>query len=144
MSHRMGVRTALALALLPGSCAKGDGRAARPVVHEATKTPEADGGRGAPAPAPHDDEAAKHEELPTKVRLPSSVVRSAGIKTSPATLDSLPATVDLTGEIAVDTAQRNGKRHSCFPVSVARLTRPFLVKKITCRWPRIVATVGVQ
>jgi cobalt-zinc-cadmium efflux system membrane fusion protein len=40
--------------------------------------------------------------LPNKVRLPPSVVRAAGIETAPTTLDSLPATVDLTGEIAAD------------------------------------------
>lgn len=54
-----------------------------------------------PAPPPHQDES-EHEQLPTKVRLEPEVVRSAGIKTAPATSDSLPATVDLTGEIAAD------------------------------------------
>jgi membrane fusion protein, heavy metal efflux system len=54
------------------------------------------------APPPHEDEAEQHEELPTKVRLPPQVVRAAGIKTVAAGLDSLPATVDLTGEIAAD------------------------------------------
>ena len=54
------------------------------------------------APAPHDDEAEQHEELPTKVRLSPAVARSAGIKTAAAVLDNLPATVDLTGEIAAD------------------------------------------
>src|SRR5262245_21804017 len=50
---------------------------------------------------PHQDES-EHEQLPTKVRLEPGVVRSAGIKTAPAESDSLPATVDLTGEIAAD------------------------------------------
>jgi cobalt-zinc-cadmium efflux system membrane fusion protein len=36
------------------------------------------------------------------VRLSPDVVRAAGIKTAGAVLDSLPATVDLTGEIAAD------------------------------------------
>src|SRR6185503_6285221 len=58
---------------------------------------------GAPTSArPHEDESEQHEALPTKVRLTASVVRSAGIKVAPATSDSLPATVDLTGEFAAD------------------------------------------
>lgn len=40
--------------------------------------------------------------MSTKVRLPPDVVRAAGIKTATTRLDSLPATVDLTGEIAAD------------------------------------------
>jgi cobalt-zinc-cadmium efflux system membrane fusion protein len=52
--------------------------------------------------APHEDEAEGHDDLPTKVRLDPDVARAAGIKTTPAVLDSLPATVDLTGEIAAD------------------------------------------
>jgi cobalt-zinc-cadmium efflux system membrane fusion protein len=54
------------------------------------------------APPPHDDESERHEELPTKVRLSPSVVRAAGVKTASAALDRLPATVDLTGELAAD------------------------------------------
>lgn len=54
------------------------------------------------APPPHEDEAAPHADMPTKLRMPPDVVRAAGIKTQPATLDSLPATVDLTGEMAAD------------------------------------------
>jgi cobalt-zinc-cadmium efflux system membrane fusion protein len=61
-------------------------------------TPAADG----PAPTPHQDETEAHEELPTKVRLRADVVKSAGIEAAPAVLDNLPATVDLTGEIAAD------------------------------------------
>src|SRR6185369_1770855 len=57
----------------------------------------------APTTAPaHDDESEHHEELPTKVRLPASVVRSAAIEVAAATSDTLPVTVDLTGEIAAD------------------------------------------
>jgi cobalt-zinc-cadmium efflux system membrane fusion protein len=59
----------------------------------------------APAAVPqpkHSDEAEAHEELPSKVRLSPRVVQTAGIKTAAAAMDSLPATVDLTGEIAVD------------------------------------------
>lgn len=50
----------------------------------------------------HADEAEEHEELPTKIRLPPKVVKSAGIKTATVELDSLPATVDLSGEIIAD------------------------------------------
>ena len=57
---------------------------------------------GATAPPGHADESEDHAELPTKVRLPAKVVRAAGIKTAPAEVASLPATVDLTGEIAAD------------------------------------------
>jgi cobalt-zinc-cadmium efflux system membrane fusion protein len=90
--------------LVGGGCSKSGGDAAQPVQHPATREsgPAKSGDASSSAPAPHDDETEEHEELPTKVRLPPSVVRSAGIKTSPATLDSLPATVDLTGEIAAD------------------------------------------
>jgi len=57
------------------------------------------GARGLPR---HEDESQRHEELPTKVRLSPEVVRGAGIQMAPARLDSLPTTVDLTGEIAAD------------------------------------------
>lgn len=65
----------------------------------------AGGSSGAPTatrPKDHADEQEEHEALPTKVRLAPSVVRAAGVKTAPATLASLPATVDLTGEIAAN------------------------------------------
>ena len=61
-----------------------------------------DAGSVVSGPAPHQDESERHEELPTKVKLAADVVQAAGIKTSRAALDSLPATVDLTGEIAAD------------------------------------------
>jgi len=56
----------------------------------------------AATPAPHQDETEEHQQLPTKVRLRPDVVRAAGIKTAPAAVDSLPVTVDLTGELAAD------------------------------------------
>jgi cobalt-zinc-cadmium efflux system membrane fusion protein len=69
---------------------------------ERPAAPASDGG-GAPAtPGAHQDEAEAHEALPTKVRLRPDVMRAAGIKTAAAVADSLPATVDLTGEIAAD------------------------------------------
>ena len=52
--------------------------------------------------AAHQDESEGHEELATKVKLTPDVERAARIKTAPAGLDSLPSTVDLTGEIAPD------------------------------------------
>jgi cobalt-zinc-cadmium efflux system membrane fusion protein len=61
-----------------------------------------DGGRAQAGPTSHEDETEQHEQLPTKVQLRPEVVKSAGIKTAPAVSDSLPATVDLTGEIAAD------------------------------------------
>ncbi len=68
----------------------------------ASREQQPEPGRGQAGPAPHKDESEVHEALPSKVRLPPSVVKAAGIKTAPAVLDSLPATVDLTGEIAAD------------------------------------------
>ncbi len=53
-------------------------------------------------PGGHKDESEEHAELPRRVRLTDQVVAAAGIKTAPATAQSLPATVDLTGEIAAD------------------------------------------
>ena len=50
----------------------------------------------------HEGESGEHEELPSKVRLPATVVAAAGIKTAPALLASLPATVSLTGQIVAD------------------------------------------
>jgi cobalt-zinc-cadmium efflux system membrane fusion protein len=96
---------AMALVLLV-ACSRGRSDGAAPDAAGA----RAAGGRAGPAagdaalgePAPHQDEAPRHEELPTKVRLAPDVVRAAGIKTSPAVMDSLPETVDLTGEIAAD------------------------------------------
>jgi len=69
---------------------------------QATPSHPTDGGKPTTGPAPHEDETEQHEELPTKVRLRPEVVRSAGTTTAPAVSDSLPATVDLTGEIAAD------------------------------------------
>jgi len=88
------------------ACSKTGGDAVRPTERPAIEeTPQRKQGAApsaATGPAPHEDESEQHEELPTKVRLPRQVVRAAGIKTAPAMLDSLPATVDLTGEIAAD------------------------------------------
>jgi cobalt-zinc-cadmium efflux system membrane fusion protein len=97
-----------------GACSKGDGAPARPaeVALDPSRTPGQEDALPARSPhdasgartesAPHQDEAERHEELPSKVRLAPDVVRAAKIQTAPATLDHLPATVDLTGEIAVD------------------------------------------
>jgi cobalt-zinc-cadmium efflux system membrane fusion protein len=48
------------------------------------------------------EEAEGHEGLPSRVHLTAEVIQAARIRTAPATTDSLPATVDLTGEIAAD------------------------------------------
>jgi cobalt-zinc-cadmium efflux system membrane fusion protein len=93
--------------MLPALLATGAGC---PREREREAPPPAQGSDG-PAPAreagataapPHEDEAEAHEELPTKVRLPPEVVRAAGIVTAPAGLATLPATVDLPGELAAD------------------------------------------
>ncbi|MEA2654801.1 MAG: rane fusion protein heavy metal efflux system, partial [Chloroflexota bacterium] len=96
----------MALAMTAAACSKERSDAAPPSGHVTATQPvpakQADAA-GAPASAPpHEDEAEQHEALPTKVRLPASVVRSAGIKLAASTSDSLPSTVDLPGEIAAD------------------------------------------
>lgn len=53
-------------------------------------------------PSEHEDEPEAHEQLPNKIRLAPKVVEAARIKTAAVTLEALPATVDLTGEIAAD------------------------------------------
>ncbi|HVV48651.1 MAG TPA: efflux RND transporter periplasmic adaptor subunit [Polyangia bacterium] len=81
------------------SCGRGGGEASPASAAPPRAAPAA----GAPgAPPPHQDEPEQHAELSTKVRLPPDVVRAAGIKTAAAAMESLPATVDLTGEIAAD------------------------------------------
>jgi cobalt-zinc-cadmium efflux system membrane fusion protein len=50
----------------------------------------------------HSDESESHEDLPSKVRLSPKVVEAAKVKIAAAEVDTLPSTVDLTGEIAVD------------------------------------------
>ena len=97
--------TALAVAAT-AACSQERSNAAPPPEHPAVARPESgkqagDAGASTSA-APPEDETEQHEVLPTKVRLPASVVRAAEIKMAAATADSLPATIDLTGEIAVD------------------------------------------
>ena len=98
------LRVGIATAWLVAGVACSKDRALPPAAPEARPAPAHPdaGAQAAQRPEPHQDEAEAHEELPTKVRLRPEVVRSAGIKTAPAAADSLPATVDLTGEIAAD------------------------------------------
>jgi cobalt-zinc-cadmium efflux system membrane fusion protein len=95
------------IALMMGSgagCSKQGGESTAPVARatngEAPPAGSADAG-AAPTGA-HRDESGEHEALPTKVKLSPDVERAARIKVAPAVLDSLPSTVDLTGEIAAD------------------------------------------
>jgi membrane fusion protein, heavy metal efflux system len=102
----LGFLSALALAAAAAACSK-ERSDSPPASGPSTAAPRApskpaDAAVASTTAPPHDDESEHHEELPTKVRLPPSVVRSAGIKVAAATSDSLPATVDLTGEIAAD------------------------------------------
>lgn len=53
----------------------------------------------------HKEESGEHEELPQKVTLTPEVVKSAGIKTEKVKPQKLPATVELTGEVAADPEQ---------------------------------------
>lgn len=53
----------------------------------------------------HKEESGEHEELPQKVTLTPDVVKSAGIQTEKVKPQKLPATVELTGEVAADPEQ---------------------------------------
>ena len=102
MSARIAPLLAL-IAVVGTGCPRGEGAGSSRAPAPQKGPAEPTNGAGAPnAAPPHADESEAHEELPTKVRLAPDVVRSAGIKTSSATLDRLPATLDLTGEIAAD------------------------------------------
>lgn len=50
----------------------------------------------------HQDEPQRHEELPSRVKLTPQVQRDAHLRTAPAVLKALPATVELTGEVSAD------------------------------------------
>lgn len=54
------------------------------------------------SPPEHKDEAEEHEDLPSKIRLAPRVIAATGIKTQQVKAMVLPATIDLTGEIASD------------------------------------------
>lgn len=59
--------------------------------------------RGADAtPADPDKGSHGHEVLPERVELPAQVIAAAGIKVAPARVEALPATIDLSGEVAHD------------------------------------------
>lgn len=87
-----------------GGCSKERPEPARSADHRPARPAHATTASDASAatPAPHLDETEEHQQLPTKVRLRPDVVRAAGIKTALAAVDSLPVTVDLTGELAAD------------------------------------------
>jgi cobalt-zinc-cadmium efflux system membrane fusion protein len=78
---------------------------AAPLGCKATPPPSAPPAKSEPsagAAGPETGHEAEHEGLPSKVHLEAQVVKNAGIKTAPVTLDTLPATVELTGELASD------------------------------------------
>ncbi len=87
-------------AVLLIGCTRGGGSGTG--APEGAPAPKYGGARATAAGPNHEDESERHEEMPTKVRLAADVVKSAGIKTAAASSDSLPGTVDLTGEIAAD------------------------------------------
>lgn len=53
----------------------------------------------------HKEESGEHEELPQKVTLTPEIIKSARIKTEKVKPQKLPATVELTGEVAADPEQ---------------------------------------
>ena len=92
----------LAVVVVAGSgCSKKAAEESRPTSPPAATRPS-DAAAVAAGPTSHEDETEQHEPLPTKVQLRPEVVKAAGIETAAAVSDSLPATVDLTGEIAAD------------------------------------------
>lgn len=102
MRFRLILTSFAGLVLTLSSCSKE--RAATPPPKagaEASPAPKPVDASGT-KPEPHKDESEEHEDLPTKVRISPDVVKAAGIKVAPAGSDTLPATVDLTGEIAAD------------------------------------------
>lgn len=60
---------------------------------------------GKTAGGEHLDDGGGHEELPQRVTLSPAVVKAAGIKAEPVRSQQLPATVELSGEIAADPDQ---------------------------------------
>jgi cobalt-zinc-cadmium efflux system membrane fusion protein len=102
MKRLMTSLAAIALLVAGQACRKDQVDQEHTTAQAATSQPPRNAPAPATQPAQHEDESEQHEELPTKVRLALAVERAAGIKTAAATLDSLPVTVDLTGEIAAD------------------------------------------
>ncbi len=94
--------TALALSLVWTACTNGKKVSPAEHVQEAPASGLHDPTTKTGAPPAHADESQKHEELPSKIRLSAHVIEQAGVKTAVATSDILPATTDITGEIAVD------------------------------------------
>lgn len=95
----------MALALLAsvgGACEKTSGAPAPGAPAAPPSALAVDASHLAAPRPPHQDEPQEHEELPTKVQLSAGVVKAAGIRTALVGLDSLPATIDLTGELAAD------------------------------------------
>lgn len=90
------------LASLIAGCAKQGGEPTSRSAAGGTRPTRSEDAGAPPKSAEHEDETEEHEELPTKVKLTADVERAARIKTAPAVLESLPSTVDLTGEIAAD------------------------------------------
>jgi cobalt-zinc-cadmium efflux system membrane fusion protein len=82
----------LALALLLGGCSERSSVEPRPKEAVHGEIPK----QSPPA------EREAHEALPTKVHLSARVIEAARIRVAPAVTASLPATVDLTGELAAD------------------------------------------
>lgn len=65
----------------------------------ATEARSPDGGA---AKSDHKDEVEEHEELPSRVRLSAAVITKARIQSAAATLEALPNTMTLTGELIAD------------------------------------------
>jgi cobalt-zinc-cadmium efflux system membrane fusion protein len=97
MRYRVKAAALIVIAVVGAACPD------RKEDHQERVAPSA-GGKAprAAAEGTHADEQEAHEGLPSKVRLSPEVVQAAGVKTAAATMDTLPATVELTGEIATD------------------------------------------
>ena len=102
MSRTRAAVLAVLASVAGGACEKTSGTPAPGAPAASPPALAVDAGHLAAPRPPHQDEPQEHEELPTKVQLSAGVVKAAGIKTAPVVLDSLPATIDLTGEVAAD------------------------------------------
>ncbi len=96
MSRRLLTIAASVFVALLAACSQ-------PKAPEAPRPPPTASAKRSVHPAEaHTDEPEEHAPLPKHVRLSAKVIKDAGIKTAVTTSEILPATLDLTGEIAAD------------------------------------------
>ena len=67
-----------------------------------TKADSPQPSESAPVAAPHKDEPTEHEPLPSRIRLPLSVLAAAKIRVDKVISKALPMTLEVPGEVAAD------------------------------------------